>query len=284
MKGANTMEKKWITKKKIQEIIQKIEQAQSKAKVRLVDPQQIESALNKMAYSQFGFIQASGGKVCNNYNHFAESTSVTIKWCRNQYEESIYRGRAGSASYGESGFVRSSNSHLMSLSKNRLYKMMDYMANRKERALNRNMPKNAKYLVTSPYQVRPCGDKPWKFYYQLVVSHGGEQFHSPKRDTPYVNIQKIIDKQQKEIIRRLAEDQGRQKAKTFLALHPELVWVELEDSLKAGNCRAETMAFVEKMKAEFGDIGAIRADKLLSIRMDSYTRRACEVAAKRYAR
>lgn len=69
------------------------------------------------------------------------------------------------------------------------------------------------------------------------------------------------------------------------------IWVGIQDSLDSGNCRVLTLDFANKFRQQLelysihnkvGEIGAVRADVLLSIRDDEYTRRACMVASKRY--
>jgi len=61
------------------------------------------------------------------------------------------------------------------------------------------------------------------------------------------------------------------------------IWVGLDDSFSAGNCKPSTMAFYDKLKSIFGaEVGGLRADELLKIRDDIYTRRAVGAASKRY--
>ncbi len=61
------------------------------------------------------------------------------------------------------------------------------------------------------------------------------------------------------------------------------IWVGVDDSLKAGNCLSQTIAYLHTLcaKAE-AEIGGIRADHLLNLRDDNYTRKAVLVAASRY--
>ena len=61
------------------------------------------------------------------------------------------------------------------------------------------------------------------------------------------------------------------------------VWVGREDSLAAGNCAAGTDAFVERLRARFGDIGGIRADALLDFERSVFTERTIRKASQRYA-
>lgn len=61
------------------------------------------------------------------------------------------------------------------------------------------------------------------------------------------------------------------------------VWVSVDDSLAAGNCKSQTDAFASRVYAEIGQVGGLRADVLLSLRDDVYARRAVGQAMKRYA-
>lgn len=58
-------------------------------------------------------------------------------------------------------------------------------------------------------------------------------------------------------------------------------WVTVDDSLKAGNCRAGTEAFVKKIEKKLnaqGSIGAVRGDVIIALQDDYYTRRAVALA------
>ncbi|MGB0131510.1 hypothetical protein [Chlorobium sp.] len=58
-------------------------------------------------------------------------------------------------------------------------------------------------------------------------------------------------------------------------------WVTIDDSLKAGNCRVGTDAFVKKLEKKLnaqGPIGAVRGDIIIALQDDYYTRRAIAVA------
>jgi hypothetical protein len=64
-------------------------------------------------------------------------------------------------------------------------------------------------------------------------------------------------------------------------------WVTLADSLAAGNCKAQSASFAEQVARHLGPgdgpVGAARASVVLGLRDDAYARRACRVAAARYA-
>jgi hypothetical protein len=63
----------------------------------------------------------------------------------------------------------------------------------------------------------------------------------------------------------------------------EFVFVQLTDSTEAGNCESQSKRFAEQAFATIGAQGdcAVRADIILSLRNDSYTRRAVSFAATR---
>lgn len=61
-------------------------------------------------------------------------------------------------------------------------------------------------------------------------------------------------------------------------------WVMIDDSVRGGNCPVGTQSFVRELARHedaVGEIGAARASLILSLRDDSYTRRACRLAAQR---
>lgn len=59
-------------------------------------------------------------------------------------------------------------------------------------------------------------------------------------------------------------------------------WVMIEDSIGAGNCPAGSRSFAATLESHVGGtVGAARASLILSLRNDSYTRRAVRVAAQR---
>jgi len=63
-----------------------------------------------------------------------------------------------------------------------------------------------------------------------------------------------------------------------------LIWVTAEDSHRGGNCRAATAQYGQELQRLLhtdGPVGAIRADVLLGLRDDSFTRRAVSAAQSR---
>lgn len=76
----------------------------------------------------------------------------------------------------------------------------------------------------------------------------------------------------------------KRRAERISTLQPEMVWVSVEDSLEAGNCRSETEKYAARLHAELGadgQLGAVRGDIILALRNDNYTRRAVGYAATR---
>jgi hypothetical protein len=67
--------------------------------------------------------------------------------------------------------------------------------------------------------------------------------------------------------------------------HGNRIWVGLVDSIAGGNCQAGTQAFAKSFAQQLsacGDLGAATAEAILRVRNDSFTLRACRVAALRY--
>lgn len=97
----------------------------------------------------------------------------------------------------------------------------------------------------------------------------------------YLSTKKTLEKA------RVEADAARRKALFhMLKLRQEKiemrrVWVSVEDSITAGNCREVTNSVERLIKAKYGNIGAIRADALLSFRNDFYVRRAISAASSR---
>ena len=62
------------------------------------------------------------------------------------------------------------------------------------------------------------------------------------------------------------------------------IWVGYDDSIQSGNCQSATKNFQARLCDIFGngEIGGLRADKLIELRDDIFTRRAIAAAAARY--
>jgi hypothetical protein len=80
-----------------------------------------------------------------------------------------------------------------------------------------------------------------------------------------------------------AQTAKRKAAEQRLTEHADRIFVQMEDSVTAGNCPIGTRAFAAPLLAELADgyPAAVRADVILARRDDSFTRRACLQAAMR---
>lgn len=63
----------------------------------------------------------------------------------------------------------------------------------------------------------------------------------------------------------------------------DAIWVDADASIRSGNCPAGTDAMASRVRAVVGPVSAVRADVLLSLRDDAFTRRAITASAKRAA-
>lgn len=109
----------------------------------------------------------------------------------------------------------------------------------------------------------------------LVDSHG-ERYH-----LNYVSDSGNAQRQVREAVTAFR----KRRAEKIAITNPEQVWVQVEDSYNSGNCRSMTDSFAAEYLAKIGASGPVctRADLLLSVRDDSYTRRAVSHAAARMA-
>lgn len=108
----------------------------------------------------------------------------------------------------------------------------------------------------------------------MLVDSTGEQWHLNPVCSPASAHRQVRD---------AVSDLRKRRAEKIAITHPERVWVQLEDSYEAGNCRSLTDKFAHDYLSQIGAVGPVstRADLLLSIRNDSYTRRAVAYAAMR---
>ncbi len=108
----------------------------------------------------------------------------------------------------------------------------------------------------------------------MLVDGWGEQYH----------LNQVTDSANaRSQVREAVTGLRKRRAQKIAVTNPETVWVTVEDSYNAGNCRAMTDSFVAEYLAKIGAGGPVstRGDLLLSIRDDSYTRRAVAQAAQR---
>ena len=105
-----------------------------------------------------------------------------------------------------------------------------------------------------------------------LVRRGEREYHSRKED-PRAAVRDAV---------RGWKTQDRQIQAAEIPL--TRVWVGVQDSLDSGNCAPMTSQFARRaaeLLGATGEVGAVRADWLLSVRDDAYTRRAVNAAALR---
>jgi len=261
-----------MNKKQIKEVIDRLNQVQSRASVRLVSDYRLERELHNLKRKKCFYIEFNGGSVCNAYKYPVETTMGWVQYDRktNHFKFHIGRGWASKVAHGSSGYINVELDRLHCISWEKKDNLAKYLLKREQR-------KYPDYVVVWKQEFK-------KFKYQLVTRFAHEEYHFPLRDNPYTekNMKKKLREGKRLIIARIKADKTRYEMKKYLSNHANQVFVSVEDSLKSGNCKPETDSFADKIRKEFGNIGAIRADILLEIRNDSYTRRACEVACKKY--
>ena len=108
----------------------------------------------------------------------------------------------------------------------------------------------------------------------MVVDRFGEQYHLPEI--------RSADKARTQILEAVRGLRKRRAEKIRIS-DPSRVWVCIEDSYAAGNCRTMTDQFASEFFARIGAEGqvCVRGDLLLSVRDDAYTRRTVSYAATR---
>lgn len=128
---------------------------------------------------------------------------------------------------------------------------------------------------------------------RIVIGRGDDEYHLDRQPawayrTTVAAIEWLLSAAttaEAAITRRRTERRlaGRnERLDQVLATTP--VWVSADDSVGAGNCPLGTTEFRRRVELELGaqgEIGAVRADMILALRDDNYTRRACRAAALR---
>lgn len=110
----------------------------------------------------------------------------------------------------------------------------------------------------------------------------GESYHTPAFTREPVKIfLEAVRAFQKRRDEKLATVKRLQSEKV-LTEKANVIFVGLEDSYHSGNCKTLTNEFAKSVYEKFGGEVCISAQALLELRDDSYTRRACVEAAKRY--
>lgn len=109
----------------------------------------------------------------------------------------------------------------------------------------------------------------------MIVDSLGEQYHI----YPVYNLDGAKT-QVKDAVRAIK----KRRAEVISFNNPENIWVQVEDSYNAGNCRPATDSFAKEYLDKIGAGGDVctRADLLLSIRNDAYTKRAVVQAAHNF--
>lgn len=144
----------------------------------------------------------------------------------------------------------------------------------------------AKIMARSLRRKLPRGLDCWNDGRQVLITEKetGEVYHFDCWSSrPFSVVREAFEK--RAALRR--QEERNRKLDAILADNPQLVWVEFSDSITSGNCVSESARFREALSAKLGaegELGAVRASLILSIRDDNYTRRACRSAALRYMR
>lgn len=98
-----------------------------------------------------------------------------------------------------------------------------------------------------------------------LKNEDGEEYH-------YI-IADIISSQPEKLIQKaISAFDARQKLKTGIFKDLDKVFVGIDDSIDAGNCQAGTMEFLKRHNLDPKKIGGIRADELLNIKTDKFTK------------
>jgi len=121
----------------------------------------------------------------------------------------------------------------------------------------------------------------WPGYVQdnpvWLIQRGKTWYHAEWKNTAaeaYNEMRRSMARRRREL---------RKEKQEMTTIYPH-VWVAPQDSYDAGNCKAMTDVYLDTLQKKIGgEIGAIRADVLLRLRDDIFTRRAVGQAMKRYA-
>lgn len=112
----------------------------------------------------------------------------------------------------------------------------------------------------------------------------GELYHIDHWNRhPSQLVSDIADKFRKRATEKRLTERNRELDE-ILKDRAAFVFVQYDDSIAAGNCEPRSQEFREQLHKQLaadGELGAVRADVILSQRDDDYTRRACRVAALR---
>jgi len=103
-----------------------------------------------------------------------------------------------------------------------------------------------------------------------AIKFKGEEYHFTLGELLNKTPQKFYSSISKKLSKRLLEKYEQ----TLLVQKAKKVFVGLEDSYKAGNCKAGTSSWVQKHHIDTSKIGGIRGDEILKIDYSNFTRRA----------
>jgi hypothetical protein len=126
---------------------------------------------------------------------------------------------------------------------------------------------------------------------RICIGRGDNQYHLTIDWTPRTFAASVLRAaEQATIAIRRRQTERRLTARNaaldrVIADRASAIYVDVADSLAGGNCESRTMEFAREMWSRLHAEGpaAVRADEILDQRKDSYTMRACRVAAVRYA-
>lgn len=121
---------------------------------------------------------------------------------------------------------------------------------------------------------------------QAVLSHGSEQYHTGlpcEGWIPRVRTSEVYRKAVKDAVQAFRKRRDERIETERLAREAAKIYVSLDDSYRAGNCRSMSEQFAREMWQKIGAVGecAVRGDEILRVRDDNYTRRAVSAAMHR---
>lgn len=119
----------------------------------------------------------------------------------------------------------------------------------------------------------------------VVQAPDGRAYHAP-RSAGMFGERGALDADARKAVRRAVAGLTRQRRAdrqwvAGLGRPLAAIWVDEAASVAAGNCAAGTAAQAERVRRSLGPVGAVRADVLLGMRSDDFTRRAIAAAAAR---
>ena len=204
------------------------------------------------------------------YRNGAKSTVPTFAKVTNQEVPEILTANVYFWHPGANAAWRRSNE------KNRNSELADFMRDNKKEAEEKLNEMFAKHLIRGE---KICVDRLGAY-----LSYRNNDYHF---DNSIVNKRSI--EKAREVIkeRRLQDIRSHREQKLQKEKFDNLIsktFVTIDDSIKAGNCKVGIMHFYNNLELvnKGFKLRALRADALLRIRDDKYTRRAVNAAMQRY--